>query len=63
MAQWRRQACKQRITKEPSNCFNGGMKRVIISLGLKSICFSRNYTQWETAHPTPSLPMRVSVPR
>lgn len=37
-------------------------KRDIISLGFKSIWFSRNYTQRETAHPAPLFPMRVSVP-
>lgn len=56
MAQWRRRACRPRIIKEPSNCCNGGIKRAIISLGFKPICFSRNYTQWENAHPTPFTP-------
>lgn len=48
--------CKQGIIKEPSNCYNEGMKRAIISLGFKSICFSRNYAQRETAYPTPLSP-------
>lgn len=61
MAQRRRQACKQRIIKEPSGCYNG-MKRAIISLRFKSICFSRNYTQREPAHPTPSLPTKSFCP-
>lgn len=44
-----------------SNCCNGGLKKAAVSLGFKFICFSRNYTQRETATPPPHSPLRVSV--
>lgn len=44
-----------------SNCCNGGLRKAAVALGFKFICFSRNYTQRETATPPPHSPLRVSV--
>ena len=63
MAQWRRQACNQRTTKEPKNCCNGGIRGLLFHWDSSPSGFPEiNYTQKETAHPAPLLSRRVSVP-